>query len=120
MTARQRGIECSRCEKWTHASCGGVSGDAYLWLSEHEDQSWYCSACVVRELPFAEASRLSEWGVNASDDVLDDEDEQTQVGPFQGNDGCLVVSHLNIRSLVHKHDDLQVFWRTGMRRICLG
>jgi len=63
----------------------------------------------VRELPFAEASRLAEWGVNASDDVLDDEDEQTQVGPFQGNDGCLVVSHLNIRSLVHKHDDLQVF-----------
>ena len=51
------GIECSRCEKWTHAVCGGVSPGKYLRLSlpKFVNEHWHCPVCQVG-LSFCDAS----------------------------------------------------------------
>ena len=35
------------------------------------------------------------------------------VEPFYKNDGCMIVSHLNIRSVFNTFDDLRVFLEQG-------
>ena len=58
VTSRQRGIECSRCEKWCHASCVNMSINEYNALSEDLECPWHCPSCVaaVNELTFANSS----------------------------------------------------------------
>ena len=55
-------------------------------------------------------------------DVSADEQEQgmDQVVPFGRRDGSLVLGHLNIRSLINKLDDLQVFLENRSRGLVLG
>ena len=112
--SNQCGILCSRCEKWTHANCCGVSPVEYQRLGEHEEDPWYCPYCMMSELPFLDTTLSSENGDNDSGDGDRSEvvDRESQMGfdePFLGRNSSLFVSHLNIRSLVSEHDDLQVF-----------
>ena len=117
--SNQQGIECSMCGKWTHASCCGVSHEEYLRLGENEDELWYCPICWVKELPFAEVSMSSPGhGGRASIGILPENSvlargiatqhvEIVQPKPFDGCGSGVVVSHLNIRSLLPKIDELQ-------------
>ncbi len=54
----QRGIECTGCEKWTHASCAGVSILECERLGEETDEEWLCPGCLIAtwNVPFAEVS----------------------------------------------------------------
>ena len=36
--SKQNGVECTRCERWTHASCGGITLSEYKLLSDNEDR----------------------------------------------------------------------------------
>ena len=47
VTARQRGIECSRCKIWHHAACVSLSVAECDALSDDVECPWYCSSCVV-------------------------------------------------------------------------
>ena len=47
----QRGIQCSWCDKWTHAKCCGVSKTENDHLSTM-DADWFCPRCLLSELPF--------------------------------------------------------------------
>ena len=47
VTSRQRGIECSRCENWSHANCVNMSIDEYNALSEDFECPWYCPSCTT-------------------------------------------------------------------------
>lgn len=54
------GIECSRCEIWTHGVCGWVFPSKYprLSLLEFVNEPWYCPVCQAG-LPFCDANRNS-------------------------------------------------------------
>ena len=58
VTSRQRGIECSRCENWSHANCVNMSIDEYNALSEDFECPWYCPSCTtdMNELAFPNCS----------------------------------------------------------------
>ena len=62
VTSRQRGIECSRCERWSHATCVNMSVAEYNALSEDVECPWHCPSCVtvVNESPSADASFTSD------------------------------------------------------------
>ena len=58
VTSSQRGIECSQCERWTHALCASVSDGDYIELTKDASLSWFCPDCSVflYELPYANLS----------------------------------------------------------------
>ena len=98
-------------------------------MSLHGDSSaWYCPRCIARQLPFWDSGLSCESYVSSSDadglvDVNADEQEQgmDQVVPFgRTRDGSLVLGHLNIRSLINKLDELQVFLENRSRGLVLG
>jgi len=55
----QRGIECMRCENWSHVRCCGVSVDEYEKISANENELWYCPGCLACEIPFIDATLSS-------------------------------------------------------------
>ena len=55
----QRGIECTRCENWSHVRCCGVSVDEYEKISANKNELWYCPRCLACELPFIDATLSS-------------------------------------------------------------
>ena len=120
----QRGIFCSRCEKWTHASCGGVSPAEYQRLGEQEDDSWFCTGCMMAELPFFNASRNGcdeeECASFGNQSLVELAREAEHSGHSRQNEGGLVVSHLNIRSILPKHDELQVFMENFTKASVFG
>ena len=112
--SNQRGIECSMCGKWTHAKCCGVSPEEYLRLGECEDELWYCPSCWASELPFFNCSAMSGTAgapFGTLNDTLGEPEEAGSGESFGGGgvSGHLVVCHLNIRSLVSKLEELQIF-----------
>lgn len=44
VTRHQKGVECDRCLKWVHASCGGVNDAEYSNL-EGKNCTWVCPMC---------------------------------------------------------------------------
>ena len=56
VTEKQQGIECTKCEKWSHAQCCGVPRVEYTRIGEREDEPWFCPGCLASELPFVDAS----------------------------------------------------------------
>jgi len=55
-----KGIECSRCVRWTHARCAQVSNEDYNALSADESITWHCPDCAIAiSLPFADCSLSS-------------------------------------------------------------
>ena len=51
VTSRQNGVECTRCERWTHASCGGITMSEYRWLRGHEEESSKLWTAICRLQP---------------------------------------------------------------------
>ena len=113
--SNQRGIQCDRCDLWTHASCGGVGQEEYEGLYGE----WYCPTCVRAELPFADVSRLSAVDTSITGSDLEKVTVSTSDSLFYANDGSMVVSHLNIRSVVNKVDDLRVLLERRSRALIL-
>ena len=115
--SNQQGILCSRCEKWTHASCCDVSPTEYQRIGEHEDEPWYCPGCMMAELPFLEASITDCYTNvgNVSESVPDVLDSISLL------DGCrknMLVGHLNIRRVLPKYDELTLLLATLLLGIC--
>ena len=57
------------------------------------------------------------------DSEIQDVDEVEDAGdiePFYKNDGCMVVSHLNIRSVFSMFDNLRVFLESRNRTMIFG
>ena len=52
--SNQRGIQCDRCQEWTHASCADVSVTFYEQLAAQVQFSWCCPSCLFLELPLSE------------------------------------------------------------------
>ena len=108
----QRDIGCDRCDRWTHAACCGVSVDEYEQLdAQGESSLWFCPSCISKELPFADVSQCTESGngecaLFGSHSSLEVEAEPLRLFDAEGRDN-LVVSHLNIRSLSSKLDELR-------------
>ena len=108
----QRGIECSRCEKWSHAACCGVSREEYVRIGEvHvEDEHCYCPGCFAGELPFANVSLSCVDGEFDSGEGTDEHGVKgnlgKQSGLVQGDGGSAMFSHLNVRSLLPKYDEV--------------
>ena len=59
----QEGIACDRCNKWTHACCGGVGEMEYLILTAQEGCEWFCPLCIQSNHQFAS---LSTFDLNTS------------------------------------------------------
>ena len=59
----QRGLCCDWCDLWMHASCCGVSGVDYQWLS-CDNCEWFCPPFVMIELPYTNASLNSSVGIS--------------------------------------------------------
>ena len=100
------------------ANCCRVSPVEYQRLGEHEEDPWYCPYCMMRELPFLDRTLSSELSDNDSGDGDRSEfvDRKSQMGfdePFLGRSSSLVVSHLNIRSVVSMMI-CKFFWRREM------
>ena len=89
MRSKQQGVECMRCEMWTHAGCGGAE---YKWLSDHEEEPWFCQ-------PTTDIS-LTSMGTNSVS-------ESNGCAPFESGHGYLNCQVLNARSIVNKRLDLR-------------
>ena len=98
----QRGIECSRCERWTHALCAKVSNAEYTVLSDDDTIVWHCPDCVVvtTELPFADCS----FSTSMSDTSVDTDDVHA-TSPASLHQPLLCTC-FNARSIVNKRLDL--------------
>ena len=114
--SNQRGIHCDRCDLWTHASCGGVGQEEYEGLCGE----WYCPTCVRAELPLADVSRLSAVDTSITGSDLEEVTVLTSDSLFYANDDSMVISHLNIRSVVNKVDDLRVLLERRSRALIFG
>ena len=138
MGVGEQGISRDRCDLWTHASCGVVGVEEYEGLYG----DWYCPTCISSELPFADISLPNNSRLSVVDTSFGLEDgpreDCTLFGDYhsgklekeaglcehfrqyEGNRGRLVVSHLNIRSLLPKHDELQVYLERWKRASVVG
>ena len=96
----------------------------YQRLGEHEDDSWFCTGCMMAELPFFNASRNGrdeeECALFGNQPLVELAREAEHVGHSRQNEGGLVVSHLNIRSILLKHDELQVFLESFTKASVFG
>ena len=72
---------------------------SHLQLS---NEPWSCKKCLDEALPFFDTSN--------SDSIFDiDTSHLGEHSPFEGSGSGLMVSHLNIRSMVPKLEELQMF-----------
>lgn len=121
----QRGILCSRCEKWTHAKCCGVSPVEYQRLGEHEEDPWYCPDCLMRELPFLDATLSSELSDNDSGDddgseVVDREiSKHDDLHVFIDYRATPILCHPNVQSLLPKIDEVRAVVLDARRPVIL-
>ena len=44
----QKGIQCSRCENWSHTACCGVTDLEYRRIGEREEELMFCLGCLSR------------------------------------------------------------------------
>ena len=119
--SNQRGLSYDRCENWTHASSCGIEKEKYLNLVDAVDFNWICPSCLMRELPCADdvSSAIEEPEQTLSDD-LEEVTVLSSDSLFYANDGSMVISHLNIRSVVNKVDDLRVLLERRSRALVFG
>ena len=121
----QRGVCCDACDLWTHASCARVGNEEYAKLSSDCDLEWLCPTCVLANLPFPDLNQCctdehpstdnnSHLDVSATEATVssdDDGGEAVEGGePLHSIWECtqgLLVSHLNVRSLASKFDQIK-------------
>ena len=58
--SNQRALCCDMCQRWTHATCGGVSAEQYSELAYQGEFPWCCPSCLLLELPFEIMSAIKE------------------------------------------------------------
>lgn len=96
------GIQCDRCDLWTHASCGGVGQEEY----EELYGDWFCPTCELSDLPFANVSSLSSHTqlslVNISNTSADSE-----LSPLLDPKPSIILCHLNVQSLMPKMEEVR-------------
>ena len=111
----QKGLFCDLCNRWCHSRCSDVSDIQYARLSALGPESpWYCQACTIQQLPFADCSFVSDNVSSISDVSCDEEDH-----PLLCN-STVVFCHINIRSLVPVFDELTTFLVNFQRPVILG
>ena len=47
VTSSMKGIQCDKCNKWSHIKCNGISPDEYHNLILDESSSWFCLFCNI-------------------------------------------------------------------------
>ena len=105
----QLGIQCSECDKWTHAKCCGVSVSEYEHLSTQSDD-WLCRRCPLSELSFYDSAyENSEHSQSllAHDSPTDSEPLNSSMLNIQTNNTVVTIAHLNITSILPKLDILR-------------
>ena len=96
--AKQHAISCDRCDMWTHRGCSDMSVKTYNWLKKKKCFSRICDKCLV------------------DDELIRDKADKTKLSeehlpePLEyicKSKDCLLIIHLNCRSLVNKEEELQ-------------
>ena len=101
--SNQKGLQCDKCDKWFHNICELVPARVYSTLANCDDK-WFCSKCLMMELPFGDVSLCEDPVYDLeSGSSLQDSKEGNNIGDYKQG---LLVSHLNVRSLVPKLDEL--------------
>ena len=103
--ARDRGIQCDKCDEWTHAKCCHVNHKQYRRMSSlGESEEWLCPSCCLSTLPFADCSQLSS---NISGDTTFNTSSASEITtPPRTTTHGLACTVLNARSIVNKRHDL--------------
>ena len=100
----QKGLCCDLCDLWSHSSCSGVSDEEYAELTDLGDASpWYCRVCFAKQLPFADASFVSDT-VSVETSMFDDSSADDH--PIFIN-STVLFCHLNVRSLLPAFDEIR-------------
>ena len=100
--SNQKAIQCDGCNKWFHTRCNSISHSDYSMLANCEDK-WFCSKCLMTELPIGEVSFCEDSNYDLELGVSpQDIEEDSSIGDCKQG---LLVSHLNVRSLVPKFDE---------------
>ena len=114
----QRAILCSKCDKWTHAKCCGVSHSEYqiLSMSDCVDDQWLCAGCLMAELPLlGDESDLNISSLELTDTLLD-----SGKSPLEESTATPLFCHLNIQSLLPKIDEVKMLLENAKRPVILG
>ena len=100
---------CTGCQKWCHVKCGVPITDF------ESDIDWTCHKCIFNELPFhdlCESQILSSQpgDVDVNIPPVTANSTEAQCNTFEGilNRG-LTISHLNVRSLRNKVDQISQY-----------
>ena len=92
----QRGLLCPKCSNWIHIKCANISKTSYDSLDE-QFVNWQCPKYIFQQLLFYQ-----------SDIPYASHISQSKLFKFPSQKG-LKLSHLNIRSLNNKKDDVELF-----------
>ena len=105
------GLFCDKCEHWIHARCCNVSRDVYQKLSdEGAVMKWMCPQCSLNESPFIEDD--DNHSLLGSQPHVKSATLRSR-GLFHSGMKGILVSHLNKRSVLPKHDELQLMLQNG-------
>lgn len=102
--SNQHALCCDMCQRWTHATCGGVSTKQYSDMASQEEFPWCCPSCLLSELLL-----YNEDGNDTSVDIII-EDHSDDL-PITSDVLCipcfgLRFVHHNVQGLWSKWDDL--------------
>ena len=113
----QQGLFCDLCNRWCHSRCSDVSDTQYAHLSAIGPESpWFCQACIVKQLPFADCSFVSDT-VSAVSSVFDDSLDDDH--PIFIN-STVLLCHLNVCSLLPAFDEIRDFMGKFIGLLSLG
>ena len=117
--ARDRGIQCDKCDEWTHAKCCHVNHKQYRRMSSlGESEEWLCPSCCLSTLPFADCSQLSS---NISGDTTFNTSSASEITtPPRTTTHGLACTVLNARSIVNKRHDLHALLTSEHLDIACG
>ena len=75
VTKDHYGMECDNCEKWVHASCGGVDDATYM---EYTGKSclWICPMCDIMNFSDSLFNNSSEWNTSNQFSLLEDQESE--------------------------------------------
>lgn len=85
-----------------------MSVDVYASLSNHASESWYCPSCIFADLPNPKYPNNVIGKVSGVDFSCDDVSFTSFILPSKPN-ASIFVTHLNIRSILTKLDDVEIF-----------
>ena len=97
----QDGVLCDGCEKWFHRKCIYMDREVYLQLGRSDDP-WHCATCL---LPAFRDSYFEDTRV-IDISAITDTGTEDEMWNFS-NTRNLTITHLNIRSLLPKLDEVR-------------